>query len=351
MIYQCYRCLWTNKIKTKMNDHLSRKRPCKLINTEINLDDCKEYILSGMSYKEYCEKITSAKSKSKVSLKVSLKSAKSKSKVSLKSAKSKSLFNNDEGNLKYECKYCENKYVHKQSLFKHLKTCREKKNDDTVKESMTELARLLNEKDKQLKDKENELKKKDNEHKKQLLEELDKRDKQIQELIKKAGLVNMSNSNNTTNIQNNFKLLNYKDTDTSHLTENDYVRCLEHYNFCVPHLIRKIHFNPKKPENHNIYISNLKNSYVMIYMNNKWKVKNRDETISRIIDDKQIILEKKIQEWVESGIQYPKVMAKFSRYLEKREENDVINAIKEDIKLMLYNNRNMIIESKKKLVK
>ena len=216
---------------------------------------------------------------------------------------------------------------------------------------MTELARLLNEKDKQLKDKENELIKKDNEHKKQLLEELDKRDKQIQELIKKAGLVNMSNSNNTTNIQNNFKLLNYKETDTSHLTENDYVRCLEHYNFCVPHLIRKIHFNPKKPENHNIYISNLKNSYVMIYMNNKWKVKNRDETISRIIDDKQIILEKKIQEWVESGIQYPKVMAKFSRYLEKREENDVINAIKEDIKLMLYNNRNMIIESKKKLVK
>ena len=43
------------------------------------------------------------------------------------------------------------------------------------------------------------------------------------------------------NIQNNFKLLNYKETDTSHLTENDYVRCLEHYNFCVPHLIRKIH--------------------------------------------------------------------------------------------------------------
>ena len=182
-----------------------------------------------------------------------------------------------------------------------------------------------------------------------LAEELKKRDKQIEELIKKAGIVNTNNI--TNNIQNNFKLLNYKETDTSHLTENDYVRCLEHYNFCVPHLIRKIHFNPKKPENHNIYISNLKNSYVMVYMNNKWKVKNRDETISRVIDDKQIILEKKIQEWVESGIQYPKVMAKFSRYLEKREENDVINAIKEDIKLMLYNNRNMIIENNKRLIK
>mgnify|MGYP001193952902 FL=1 len=144
-------------------------------------------------------------------------------------------------------------------------------------------------------------------------------------------------------------MLNYKDTDISDLTENDYVKCLEHYNFCVPHLIRRIHFNPKKPENHNVYISNLKNSYIMIYMNNKWKVKNRDETISSMIDDKQILFEKKIQEWVKSGNKYPKLMAKFSRYIEKREQNDVINAIKEDIKLMLYNNRNMILENKKLL--
>ena len=225
-----------------------------------------------------------------------------------------------------ECEYCKKKLSSYKNLRRHLKTCKEKQKDDTVRESMEELVMLLNEK-------------------------LEKKDKQIEELVKKAGLVNMTNSHNniTNNIQNNIKLLNYKETDTSHLTENDYVRCLEHYNFCVPHIIRKIHFNPKKPENHNIYISNLKNSYVMIYMNNKWKVKNRDETISRLIDDKQILLEKKINEWVESGIQYPRIMAKFSRYLEKREENDVINAIKEDIKLMLYNNRNMIVENNKRI--
>ena len=338
-IYQCYRCGYETHIKTIMLRHINRKNICKPKKNNVILKECKNFILDGFSYEEYYEEIMSSKMSSKSS-KMSSKNEK------LSSFCHQNVIKND--NI---CNFCEKSLSSRQALWRHLKTCKEKKNDDTVKESMTELARLLNEKDKQLKDKENELIKKDNEHKKQLLEELDKRDKQIQELIKKAGLVNMSNSNNTTNIQNNFKLLNYKETDTSHLTENDYVRCLEHYNFCVPHLIRKIHFNPKKPENHNIYISNLKNSYVMIYMNNKWKVKNRDETISRIIDDKQIILEKKIQEWVESGIQYPKVMAKFSRYLEKREENDVINAIKEDIKLMLYNNRNMIIESKKKLVK
>ena len=88
----------------------------------------------------------------------------------------------------------------------------------------------------------------------------------------------------------------------------------------------------------------------MIYMNNKWKVRNRDDTISEMIDDKQILLEKKIQEWVESGKQYPKIMAKFNRYIQKREHNDVINAIKEDIKLLLYNNRNIIKENNKKII-
>ena len=217
---------------------------------------------------------------------------------------------------------------------------------------MEKLVTLLNEKDQQLKKQmlivDNELKNREDYEKR-----LEKKDKdhqdQILELITKAGIVTTNNNNITNYIQNNIELLNYKDTDTSHLTENDYVKCLEHYNFCVPHLIRRIHFNPKKPENHNIYISNLKNSYIMIYMNNKWKVKNREELISRMIDEKQVLFEKKIQEWLESGNKYPKLMAKFSRYIEKREEDNVINAIKEDIKLMLYNNRNMILENKKLL--
>ena len=322
MIYQCYRCLWTNNIKTKMKDHLSRVRPCKMVNCEINLDDCKEYILNGMSYKEYCENV--------VKIQMSTNEAKmSQNQIFL-----------SQNEPKFKCDFCEKEYKHVQSLNKHLKKCEEKKKDDTVKESMTELVNLLNEELSEIREQhQKEMEKRD--------KEMEKRDKQIEELIKKAG-INTTN-NNITNVQNNIKLLNYKDTDTSDLTENDYVKCLEHYNFCVPHLIRRIHFNPKKPENHNVYISNLKNSYVMVYVNDKWKVKNRDETITELIDDKQVLLEQKIQEWVKEGNKYPRIMAKFSRYIEKRENSKVLNAIKEDIKLTLYNNRNMIIENNKLL--
>ena len=304
--FNCPRCGYNTNHFVTYKRHITRKILCKNILSDDNLEG--EYLKYNIEDKIKDFKITS--NNSKISFINSILTSN----------------NSNSSENRFKCKYCERSYNRKDNLTKHLKTCKEKQKDDTVRESMEELVMLLNEK-------------------------LEKKDKQIEELVKKAGLVNMTNSHNniTNNIQNNIKLLNYKETDTSHLTENDYVRCLEHYNFCVPHLIRKLHFNPKKPENHNIYISNLKNSYVMIYMNNKWKVKNRDETISRLIDDKQILLEKKINEWVESGIQYPRIMAKFSRYLEKREENDVINAIKEDIKLMLYNNRNMIVENNKRI--
>ena len=320
--YECYRCGYKTHIKTIMFRHISRKNMCKPIFNNINIDVCKEYLLNGLSYKQYCENV----------LKIQMSTNEAKM-----SQNQKILSQNKP---KFKCEFCEKEYKHVQSLNKHLKKCEEKKKDDTVKESMTELVNLLNEELSEIREQhQKEMEKRD--------KEMEKRDKQIEELIKKAG-INTTN-NNITNVQNNIKLLNYKDTDTSDLTENDYVKCLEHYNFCVPHLIRRIHFNPKKPENHNVYISNLKNSYVMVYVNDKWKVKNRDETITELIDDKQVLLEQKIQEWVKEGNKYPRIMAKFSRYIEKRENSKVLNAIKEDIKLTLYNNRNMIIENNKLL--
>ena len=39
---------------------------------------------------------------------------------------------------------------------------------------------------------------------------------------------------------------------------------------------------------------------------------------------------------------YPKMMKKFNRYVGIRDNNIVINKIKDDIKLLLYNNRNMV---------
>ena len=161
------------------------------------------------------------------------------------------------------------------------------------------------------------------------------------ELIKKTG-VNIGTQNN---IQNNIKILAYNKTDLSHLKDKHYMSFLNHSNFCVPYMIKKLHFDPKKPENHNIYISNMKNSYVMIWDGSKWNIKDRTELIDDMIEDNTNILEDKIEDWIDKGKKYPLIMKKFNRYLEKREKDAVLNKIKQEIKFILFNNRGIILKS------
>ncbi len=303
--YQCYRCGYTINNKTKIKNHLSRKTRCKLIISNINLDDVIEFILEGLSYIEYNKFKKTNKNEPIMS-------------QNEHSMSQNEHFNIDDNN---KCLYCNKIYKHVQSLNRHFKKCSEKHKSDEANRSMTELVTILNS---QI----NDFKK-----------ALDKKDKQIDELIKKAGI---NNSTITQNIQNNIKVLAYKNTDMSKLTDKDILKCMNHSNMCVPHLIKMIHLDPKKPENHNVYISNLKNGYIMVYDGTKWDTLNRDEIIVDMIDDTQGLMEERIENWIERGEKYPTIMKKFERYIEKKENNKVINKIKEEIRLMLFNNRTLI---------
>ena len=80
----------------------------------------------------------------------------------------------------------------------------------------------------------------------------------------------------------------------------------------------------------------------MIYNGYKWMLNDREESIQNLIDEKESIIEQKLEEWIENGRQYPDIMKKFNRYLEKKENDTVLNKIKDEIKLMLFNNRDLI---------
>ena len=239
VFYQCYRCGYSNNDKSKIRYHINRKNPCEYSITDISLDECKKAILQGLSYEKYLKSID-----------VPEKSTPGQQKNTNNSLIGQHKNTNKSTKCEYKCQFCEKILSYKQSYYRHLKTCNDKKQEDEVNESMTELVSLLNE---QIIDYKKELKKKDNELEKRD-KHIEKRDKQIDELIKKAGI---NNSTITQNIQNNIKLLAYKDTDVSKLTDKDILNCMNHSNMCVPHLIKLIHLDPKKPENHNIYISNL----------------------------------------------------------------------------------------------
>ena len=310
--YTCIRCGYTTNDKSKMKTHFNRKTVCKPKIININLDEYKEKILNGeiINLDKYTQNIPNIYPNSDICI--------------------PNLYPEDTQKEKgYFCEFCKKELSSYKNLWRHLKTCKEKKKDDEEKENMLNLIEMLN---KQLEDQRQEFKL-----------ELNKRNKQITDLIKKSG-INIGTQNIQQNIQQNIKVLAYKDTDISHLTDQDYLYCLNRSNMCIPNLIKKIHFNPKKPENQNIYISNIKNKYIMVYDGDKWNLSNQSETIEDLIDTNEFVIEQKLEEWLENGKEFPQIMKKFNRYLEKKEKDEVKNAIKEEIKLVLYNNRKIYQE-------
>ena len=53
VIYQCYRCGYENTNKSNLIRHLNRKNVCKPVKRNINLENCKESILNGVSYEDF----------------------------------------------------------------------------------------------------------------------------------------------------------------------------------------------------------------------------------------------------------------------------------------------------------
>ena len=227
----------------------------------------------------------------------------------------------------YICKYCGKYYKHKQSMHKHIKYHCHKNKDEDLKELVRLMNLQLDQKEKQIECLSSQMIKQ-NKH-------MDRQSKQIEKLMDKLQVTNITN--NTTNIQNNIKLLCYKDTDTSHLTDEDYINSIKKVNFCVKHLIEKIHFNPDKPENMNIYISNIKDKYIMVYEDGKWNIKQKDKEINDLYENKEMLLEDWITEYQDD---YPGLKEKYEKYLNNRENDEIMDSIKEEIKLMLYNKKN-----------
>ena len=237
---------------------------------------------------------------------------KSKSKVSPKVA----INNSDSNEDKYSCKYCGQKYKHKQSVTKHIKySCTKNKTED-----LTELVRLLN---LQLEQQKNDFQ-----------TQLQTQSKQIEKLMGKLEI--NGSFNNTVNITNNINLLNYKDTDTSHLTDEDYKKCLRKASRCVLKLIEKVHFNPEKPENMNVYISNMKDKYMMMYQDNKWTLTNKDE-LNTVYNHKEDLIE----EWFNLN-KDPEMEKFFNRYIELKDDKITMETVQEEYKLLMFNNRDLI---------
>ena len=281
-----------------------------------------------MEYKcEYCNFNTKKKyNYDKHLLSNKHKLVESKSVVNLKTPQSQHLVNIESSQsqpiappksaTQFECKYCEQKFKFKQSMYRHIKySCTKNKTED-----LTELVRLLN----------LQLAHKDT--------QLETQSKQIEKLMSKLEINNYTNSNNTiiNNVTNNINLLNYDETDTSHLTNKDYKKCIKQVYNCVMKMIEKVHFNPDKPENMNLYISNIKSKHIMMYKDNKWIITPNTELDSIYADKDNLI-----KTWLEENeIKDPELIEKFNKCNNMDEKK--LKNVYDEINFMLFNNKHLV---------
>ena len=174
-----------------------------------------------------------------------------------------------------------------------------------------------------------------------------KLEKQIDKISNKLQIKNINNGNliigNQTFNTINLQLLSFNHTDYNFLTDKDYINCFDEKNHCVKSLIEKVHFNKHKPENMNIYISSIKGKFIMVYRDNKWQVKTRKEQINDLYECNELMLENWYDEYHEK---YPHIIKSFKKYLQNKENDDeFISNIKDEILLMLYNKRDLIVNN------
>ena len=159
------------------------------------------------------------------------------------------------------------------------------------------------------------------------------------------------NTNVNTKIDNininveGLKMVKFGEEDLSSIKDDIYKKILNSGFKSVPNLIEHVHFNPQNPDNQNIYISNMQNTFVLVYDGEKWDVKDRDDVIEELMYSKTDHLLEKfddlISELPDSAIK------KFQRFIDKKDDDKVVEKIKKDIKMILYNNRQLPMNIRK----
>ena len=93
----------------------------------------------------------------------------------------------------------------------------------------------------------------------------------------------------------------------------------------------------------NVYISSLKDSYVMVYSQDQWTIMDRNEHMNDMYDKNEYELSQFIQEFWDK---YPKAVKSFERYLKNKVMNDNLAHFKKLILMEFYNKREIIRKNK-----
>jgi len=245
---QCERCGHDFKWQYMLDKHLARKFPCKAVKTENpqrleeNTQRVEEIPQSmeenTQSVCEFCLKPFSRLDKHVCKLKGDhVRKLEIQLGIKIDSIP------------KDHCRFCSTTFSRKDSMCRHILTCKAK-----------------------------------TEYEKQL-------EKQLEEKHMTAGakiVNNIQTQNNTQNITNNFILRPFGKENMDYITREVILKLCRKANLrdeIIPRLVRTLHCNPKHPENHNLMITNLRAPYGKIYDGQQFIVDPARDIIDKVMDN------------------------------------------------------------------
>jgi len=93
---------------------------------------------------------------------------------------------------------------------------------------------------------------------------------------------NVNTTNHNINTINNITINSYGKEDMTHITDAMFKICFQHMQKSVETMFDMKHFSQKRQENSNMYITNLRDSYMMIYDAGKWNKVNKAMMLEKI---------------------------------------------------------------------
>jgi hypothetical protein len=241
----------------------------------------------------------------------------------------------------YSCDYCGTTYLHRQSKYKHQLKCKNKSNQNSNDEIISMLKNTVKEQSEENK-----------EIKKMLMEIINKNckvhPKTLQKINKQLNGDNngIINENNITNNNITYNIIGFGHENLSDVfSKKEKLNILKHKYCSLPYLVEYAHFNDKYPQLKNILITNTQNNLAYKYdiKKKQFIAINKDELLEDIVDARMCDISLFYEELEDE------LDAKTKDILDKvKEKIDSDPAYKElkkqDIKLILYNNRKKVIK-------
>jgi hypothetical protein len=239
----------------------------------------------------------------------------------------------------YVCKLCGKKFTTSTSMYRHIReSCIIKKRGDMEKneiyEKLLEIEKISKERVKRDKC----ISKLADENKKLKLEV----ESMKQQFGTKQSITINNGIINNNMINQNILLVGYGKEDISKINKDEMIKILKNGFYSTLKLTEAIHFNPNYPEYQNVYISNIKDKYAMMFDGESWMLTMKEDLINKIYDDKKNYIEENLDHFLDSlTLSRRKAL---ERWLDTEEDNKKIKEIKEQIKLLLYNKRQIPLE-------